>query len=84
MSKDKHPDPQAAMKGTLISATANSVTMSHDDGSADHTHSVLATATVTLNGKAAKMADLQAGDHVELSGKPASSVTATRDSAPAK
>lgn len=69
---------QADPKGTVVEVSPNSITMTHDDGSPEWRHGVADTATVTLNGKPAKLLELLVGDHVELSGKPATSVVATR------
>lgn len=64
--------------GTFVSLKGNTVTLSHGGNKPDTTHSVKADATVTLNGATAKLTDLLAGDHVDISGDPATSVTATR------
>lgn len=65
------------MSGKFASVSGNTVTLSHD-GKPDTTHSVAPNATVTLNGDASKLADLKAGDEVNLSGDPATSVSARR------
>lgn len=41
-----------------------------------------ATKSITLNGQPCRLGDLQAGDAVELSGKPATSVKVTRPKPP--
>lgn len=65
------------MSGTFKSFSGNTLVLSHD-GDPETSHEVAPDATVTLNGKAAKMADLKVGDTVALSGDPATSVSATR------
>jgi len=64
-------------KGVLKSVSGNTLVLSHD-GDPDTSHSVATDAVVTVNGLAAKLADLQAGDDVSLSGDPAKTVAASR------
>jgi hypothetical protein len=64
--------------GTVVSTTATSILYTPDDGSADKTCTVAGGATVTLNGKTAKLTDLKRGDKISFGGEPATSVTATR------
>lgn len=61
-----------------VDASGLTVNVSHDDGSPDTKHKIDKSATVTLNGKPAKLGDLQAGDTVVVSGSPATSVAAKR------
>jgi hypothetical protein len=64
------------MSGKFVTVSGSTITLGHP-GKDDTTHSVAAGATVTRDGVAAKLTDLQAGDHVSLSGDPATSVSAT-------
>jgi len=66
------------MKGKIVSVSTNAVTMSHDDGNPNATHDVAKDASITLNGKPSKLADLKAGDGVELTGYPATTVVCQR------
>jgi hypothetical protein len=61
------------MSGTFESLSGTVINFA--DGTS---HSTAPKCTVTLNGKAAKLDDLQKGDTVSLSGNPATSVAATR------
>ena len=65
------------MSGTFASLSGQVITFEKDDGSSG-TQNVAANASITLNGKPAKLADLKDGDLVSFSGDPATSVTATR------
>lgn len=65
------------MCGTLKSVSGNSIVVEDSDGN-KRTVSVSKEATVTLDGKASKLSELKAGDGVEVSGDPATSVSATR------
>lgn len=67
------------MSGTFVSLKGSTVTLSHPGTrQPDSTHDVDAAAVITLDGKTAKLTDLQAGDRVSLGGNPATTVTATR------
>lgn len=68
----------APITGTFVSLKGDTLTLSHGGNKADTRHSVSKDATVTINGTAGKLADLQASDDVSLSGDPVSSVSATR------
>jgi hypothetical protein len=64
------------MSGTYVSFNGSTLTL--DNGGANQGHSVAKGATVTLNGKPVKMADLQVGDSIVLTGDPVTKVVATR------
>jgi hypothetical protein len=66
------------MVGKFVSYSAPVMRISHDDRP-DSEYYVSATVTVTLNGRTARMSDLQPGDRVVLLGDPAVTVTAERD-----
>lgn len=65
------------MSGTFVSCKNGTITLSHGN-KANTDHAVEPMATVTLNGDPSALTDLQAGDKVNLSGDPATSVSATR------
>jgi Cu/Ag efflux protein CusF len=52
-------------KGTVVSAAGGKLTMTDEDGN-EHAHNVPTTAKITLDGKAAKLADLKKGFKVEV------------------
>jgi len=67
--------------GVVISAADGKLVMSDKDGKNEHTHEIGADAKVTLDGKAAKAADLKKGDKVKVTvgeGGKVSAVAATR------
>lgn len=53
-------------EGTVVSVAAHTLTMTGKDGKEEHTHDVGATATITLDGKEAKLTELKKGDHVKV------------------
>src|SRR5882672_1555176 len=53
-------------EGVVVSATADKLHMSDKEGKNEHTHNVGATATITLDGKKIKLADLKKGDTVKI------------------
>lgn len=65
------------MSGTLVKVSGNTLRLSNDSG-AESDHVVADGASVTLNGDESSLSDLRAGDVVKLSGKPATTVVATR------
>jgi hypothetical protein len=64
--------------GTFVSLKNETITLSHGGNKKDTTHAVDPACTATINGNTAKLADLQAGDDVSLSGDPVTSVSAKR------
>jgi hypothetical protein len=70
--------------GVVVSVAEGKLVMSDKDGKNEHTHNIGATTSITLDGKAAKLADLKKGDAVKVTvgadGKVAS-IAATRGKA---
>jgi hypothetical protein len=67
--------------GLVVSAAEGKLVMSDKEGKNEHTHTIGADAKVTLDGKAAKIADLKKGDKVKVTvgeGGKVSAVAATR------
>jgi hypothetical protein len=52
-------------EGTVVSASETKLVMADKDGK-EHSHDIGATATVTLNGKDAKLTDLKKGDKIKV------------------
>ena len=54
--------------------------MSDNDGKNEHTHAIASAVKITLNGKAAKLADLKKGDSIKVTqdGDKVTAVAATR------
>jgi hypothetical protein len=73
-------------EGFVVSVAEGTLTMADKDGKNEHSHAIPATAKITLDGKAAKLADLKKGDAVKVTagadGK-VSAIAATRAKAPA-
>jgi cell envelope opacity-associated protein A len=73
-------------EGFVVSVAEGKLTMADKDGKNEHTHDIPATARITLDGKAAKLADLKKGDSVKVTagadGK-VSAIAATRAKTPA-
>ena len=65
VAKDDAKDTNSH-EGTVVSVGAHKLTMTGTDSKAEHSHDVAADATVTLNGKDAKLSDLKKGDHVKV------------------
>ena len=55
-----------AHEGTVVSTGDGKLTMTNKDTKEEHSHAVPATATVTLDGKKAALADLKRGDHITV------------------
>ena len=53
-------------EGIIVSASADSLTMTDNEGKNEHKHMVGTTAKVTLNGQPAKLADLKKGQFVKV------------------
>jgi hypothetical protein len=62
-------------EGLVVSATGGKLVMVDKDGKNEHSHTVGATAKVTLDGKEAKLADLKKGDAVKVTTNEGGSVT---------
>lgn len=60
----------------VVSVSGNTLTV--EENGKQSQKNIAQNATVTINGNAGKLSDLQAGDTVSLSGNPATSVSATR------
>ena len=58
-----------AHDGTVVSAGAGKLTMTFKGDEKKHTHDVAKNATITVDGKAAKLEDLKAGFHVKIEDK---------------
>jgi hypothetical protein len=63
-AKDEAKDANTH-EGTVVSASDTQLVMTDKDGK-EHSHDVGATATVTLNGKDAKLTDLKKGDKIKV------------------
>jgi len=75
--KDKGKKEQAAVAtathtGTVVSVSKNKLTMRIDDR-VEHSHRVPADAEITLNGKQAKLSDLEPGDRIAVTTEVAKS-----------
>lgn len=53
-------------EGIIVSASADTLTMTDNEGKNEHKHMVATTAKVTLNGQPAKLADLKKGQFVKV------------------
>jgi co-chaperonin GroES (HSP10) len=62
--------------GLVVSVSEGKLVMTDNDGKNEHSHAILATTKITLNGKAAKLADLKAGDKITVSQGEGGKVTA--------
>lgn len=70
---------QAAEKthdGLIVSVAEGKLVMTDAQGKNEQTHTIGATAKITLNGKEAKLADLKKGDKVKVTADEAGKVTA--------
>jgi hypothetical protein len=68
-------------EGTVVSAVGGKLAMVDKDGKNEHTHTIGATAKISLDGKAAKLEDLKKGDAVKVTtdeGGKVTTVAATR------
>lgn len=66
------------MKSGVLKSVSNNTLHFTDNNGDDQSVSVVNNVSVTLNGKSSKLADLKAGDAIQVSGDPATSVSATR------
>ena len=64
--------------GTFECLKNGVMTLCHGKNTPKTTHAIADTATCTINGQGAKVADLQEDDTISLTGDPATSVSATR------
>ena len=53
-------------EGVVVSTAEGKLVMTDKDGKNEHTHAIGATSKITLDGKAAKLADLKKGDAVKV------------------
>jgi co-chaperonin GroES (HSP10) len=63
-------------EGFVVSVAEGKLTMADKDGKNEHTHLIAATTKITLDGKAAKLADLKKGDSVKVTAGADGKVTA--------
>jgi hypothetical protein len=63
-------------EGVVVSASAGKLVMSDKEGQNEHSHIIGETAKITLDGKAAKLADLKKGDKVKVTAGADGKVTA--------
>jgi len=71
--------------GIVVSVAEGKLIMSDKDGKNEQTHAIAATTKISLDGKAAKLADLKKGDGVKVTvgaDGQVSAVAATRAKAP--
>ena len=52
--------------GLVVSVSEGKLVMTGNDGKNEHTHAVVATTKITLDGKSAKLADLKKGDSIKV------------------
>ena len=60
-------DELKSHEGVVVSAAEGKLVMTDKDGTNEHDHAVPGAAQITLNGKSAKLSDLQKGDKVVVS-----------------
>jgi Cu/Ag efflux protein CusF len=58
--------PAGTHEGKVVKVEGAKLTMSDKDGKKQHTHAIPATAKITVDGKAAKLSDLKAGEPVKI------------------
>ena len=63
-------------EGKVVSVAEGKLVMTDSAGKNEHTHAIVATTKITLDGKDAKLADLKAGDHIKVTQDEAGKVTA--------
>jgi hypothetical protein len=63
-------------EGFVVSVAEGKLTMADKDGKNEHSHAIAATTKITLDGKAAKLADLKKGDSVKVTAGADGKVTA--------
>lgn len=71
-------------EGIVVTAGEGKLTMSDKEGNNKHTHEVALDARITLDGKAAKLADLKTGHKVKVTAKDDAKKTATKIEAKSK
>jgi hypothetical protein len=62
--------------GLVVSVAEGKLVMTDNAGKNEHSHTIGATAKITLDGKAAKLADLKKGDKITVTQDDAKTVTA--------
>lgn len=63
-------------EGSVVSVAAGKLVMVDKEGKNEHSHVVPATAKVTLDGKSAKLTDLQKGDAIKVTTEDEGNVVA--------
>ena len=66
-------------EGKVVKVDGNKLTMTDKDGKNQHTHTVPATAKITLNGKEAKLGDLKEGTQLKVTVEKQERVVIGRD-----
>jgi len=56
----------ATHEGTVVSVSDGKLVMTEKDSKEEHSHDIGATATITLNGKEAKLTELRKGDKIKV------------------
>jgi hypothetical protein len=62
--------------GKVVSVSEGKLVMTDNDGKNEHSHKIETTSKITLDGKAAKLSDLKAGDQIKVTQDDAGKVTA--------
>lgn len=70
--------------GLVVSVAEGKLVMTDKDGKNEHSHAIGATSKITLDGKAAKLADLKKGDAVKVTVGQDGKVTAVAATRSAK
>jgi len=65
-------------EGKIVSVSKDKLTMTEKDGTNKHTHKVSADATITLDGKKAKLTELKEGQFVKVTFSDDADKTATK------
>lgn len=63
-------------EGKVVSVAEGKLKMTGNDGKNEHSHDIAAKTKITLDGKEAKLADLNAGDKIKVTQDEAGKVTA--------
>jgi len=70
--------------GLVVSVAEGKLVMTDNDGKNEHTHTIAATTTITLDGKATKLTELKKGDSVKVTTSSAGAVTMVDAKRPVK
>jgi len=71
-------------EGLVVSVSEGKLVMTNNDGKNEHSHVIAATSKITLDGKAAKLAELKKGDSVKVTTGSDGAVTMVDAKRPAK